>query len=247
MVCKVGGRYRVGKLLGAGTFGTVYLARDIKKGQDVAVKLKIALEWGSRLEHKCNVYQAISGIHRIPKMLWYGMEGTLLFTSHSKLSVLKSLHDHHYVHLNIKPDNFMIGTGNRSSQVFLIDFRLTQLFCNPDIHEHIMQVKGLDITGTSLAYVIIYLVKGQLPWQGIIIHPSQVHHDKVLKLKQVTIARALCNGLPQPFIKFIQHIQSLKFEDKPDYWYLYSLLTQCILPLNQMPLTTQTVPLLVTG
>jgi serine/threonine protein kinase len=40
---------------------------------------------------------------------------TLLFTSHSKLSVLKSLHDHHYVHLDVKPDNFMIGTGDRSS------------------------------------------------------------------------------------------------------------------------------------
>jgi serine/threonine protein kinase len=52
---------------------------------------------------------------------------TLLFTSHSKLSVLKSLHDHHYVHLDVKPDNFMIGTGDRSSRVFLIDFGLTLL------------------------------------------------------------------------------------------------------------------------
>src|SRR5260370_15384248 len=73
---------------------------------------------------------------------------TLLFTSNSKLSVLKSLHDHHYVHLNVKPDNFMIGAGDRSSPVFLINFGLTRLFCNPATHEHITQAKRLDITGT---------------------------------------------------------------------------------------------------
>jgi serine/threonine protein kinase len=192
----------------------------------------------------------------------------LLFTSHSKLSVLKSLHDHHYVHLDVKPDNFMIGTGDRSSRVFLIDFGLTRLFRNPATRKHITQFKGLDITGTvcyssinshlgltqsrrddleSLAYAIVYLVKGRLPWQGIAVHPGQVHHDEVLKLKQVTTAKTLCKGLPQPFIEFIQHIRSLGFEDKPDYRYLHSLLTQCILPLNQMPPTTWTEPLLVTG
>jgi len=61
------------------------------------------------------------------------------------------------------------------------------------------------------------------------------------------MAKTLCEGMPQPFVKFIQHIQSLDFEDKPDYWYLRSLLAQCVLPLNQMSPTTQTEPLLVTG
>ena len=284
----------------------VYLGRDIKKERDVAVKLEVALEGGSKLEREYEVYRAISGMRGIPKMLWYGMEGrynamvlsrlgctleemarlsvldahavftyakqmvlspcsrsTLLFTSHSKLLVLKSLHDRHYVHLDVKPDNFMMGTGNRSSQVFLIDFGLTRLFRNPATHKHITQVKGLDITGTvcyssinshlglrqsrrddleSLAYVIIYLVKGRLPWQSIAVHPGQVHHDEVLKLKQGTTAKTLCKGLPQPFIKFIQHIRSLGFDDKPDYWYLHSLLAQCILLLNQTQLTTSTEP-----
>ncbi|KAH9966915.1 kinase-like domain-containing protein [Russula compacta] len=238
----------------------VYLGRDIKNGQDVAMKLEVALEWGSKLKHKYNVYWAISGIHEIPKMLWYRMEGMLLFISYSKLSVLKSLHDHHYIHLDVKPDNFMIGTGDRLSQVFLIDFRLTWLFHNLATCKHIMQVKGLDITGTVhyslinshlgltqsqcdnlelLAYIIVYLVKGWLPWQGIAVHSSQ--------LEQVTMAKTLCEGLPQSFIRLIQHIQSLSFEDRPDYQYLHSLLMQCILPLNQTPPITPTEPLLVTS
>ena len=157
----------------------------------------------------------------------------------------------------------MMGTGDRSRRVFLIDFGLTRLFRNPATHKHITQVKGLDITGTvryssinshlgltqsrcddleSLAYAIIYLVKGQLPWQGIAVRPGQVHYDEVLKLKQETPAKILCKGLPQPFIKFIRHIRSLGFEDEPDYRYLHSLLAQCILPLNQMPLATLTKP-----
>ena len=55
--------------------GTVYSGKDIKKGRDVAVKLEVALERGSRLDREYNVYQAISGIRGIPKMIWYGMEG----------------------------------------------------------------------------------------------------------------------------------------------------------------------------
>lgn len=162
----------------------------------------------------------------------------------------------------------MIDTNDRSSCVFLIDFGLTRLFRNPATRKHITQVQELDLIGTvryasinnhlgltqsrrddleSLAYVIVYLVKGWLPWQGIAVHPGQVHHDEVLKLKQETAVDTLCKGLPQPFIKFIQHIRSLGFEDKPDYPYLHALLAQCILPLNQTLLTTPTEPLLVTG
>ena len=163
----------------------------------------------------------------------------------------------------------MMGTGDRSSRVFLIDFGLTQLFWNPATGNHIAQVRGLDITGTvryssinshlgrtqsrrddleSLAYVIVYLVKGRLPWQGVASHPGRVNYDKVLKIKQLTMAKTLSEGMPQPFVKFIQHIQSLDFEDEPNYRYLRSLLAQCILPLNQMsPPATQTEPSLVTS
>ena len=147
----------------------------------------------------------------------------------------------------------MMGTDDGSSRVFLIDFGLARLFRNPTTRKHIKQVKGLDITGTvryssisshlgrtqsrrddleSLAYVIVYLVKGRLPWQGVAIRPGQVRHDKVLKIKQAITANTLCEGMLQPFLEFVQHIQSLDFEDEPDYRYLRSLLAQCVLPLN---------------
>jgi len=83
----------------------------------------------------------------------------------------------------------MIGTGDRSSQVFLIDFGLTWLFHNPATYKYITQIKGLNLTGTvcclsinnhlrltqsqhddleSLAYVIVHLVKGRLSSKALL-------------------------------------------------------------------------------
>jgi hypothetical protein len=138
-----------------------------------------------------------------------------------------------------------------SKQVFLIDFGLAQLFHNPATRSHTTQTGGSNVLGTiryssinchlglppsprddleSLVYVIIYLAKGSLPWQGITVQPGQSHQDEVLKLKQATTVNALCEGLPQPFVEFVEHIWSLKFRDKPDYKYLRAILEKCALP-----------------
>ena len=85
----------------------------------------------------------------------------------------------------------------------------------------------------SLVYVIVYLAKERLPWQGIAVRPDQVHEDEVMKLKQATTVKALCEGLPQPFLEFVEHIQCLGFRDKPDYKYLHSILGKCTSPDSQ--------------
>ena len=82
----------------------------------------------------------------------------------------------------------MLGIGKWSNWVFLMDFGLAQLFRNPATHSHTAQTKGSSVIGTvryssinchlgltpsqrddleSLVYIIVYLVKGRLPWQGI--------------------------------------------------------------------------------
>jgi serine/threonine protein kinase len=169
------------------------------------------------------------------------------------------LHDRHFVHLDVKPDNFILGVGELSNQVFLIDFGLAQLFRNPATRRHIAQSNEYSVTGTlryasinchlgltpsrrddleSLVYAIVYLVKGCLPWQGIIVQPDQIHEDEVLKVKQATTVKALCKGLPQPFVEFAGHIRRLGFRNKPDYKYLRSILEKCALPqTNASPIS----------
>ena len=60
-------------------------------------------------------------------------------------------------------------------------------------------------------YIIIYLAKGSLPWQGIVVQLGQIHQDEVLRVKQATTVKALYKGLPQPFVEFVEHIWCLSF------------------------------------
>jgi serine/threonine protein kinase len=165
-----------------------------------------------------------------------------------KLLILESLHGQHYIHLDVKPDNFALGIGKLSNHVYLFDFGIAQLFRNPATRRHF---NGSGVIGTiryssinchlgltpsrrddleSLVYTIVYLAKGSLPWQGIIVQPGQIHEDEVLKVKQATTVEALCEGLPQPFVEFVEHIRCLGFRDRPGYEYLCSILEKCALP-----------------
>jgi len=88
---RVGGRYRIGKLLGTGgsgkphsdqvhlislsSLGSVYLGKDIRNEASVALKIGHGGSSPSKLAHEYNVYAAISGSMGIPEVLWYGKEG----------------------------------------------------------------------------------------------------------------------------------------------------------------------------
>ena len=76
-------------------------------------------------------------------------------------------------------------------------------------------------------YSIVYLFRGRLPWQDIKEDSVEKYKEVVLK-KKTALAKALCQGLPPPFVAFVQHIQLLGFDEKPQYDYLCTLLTQCL-------------------
>jgi serine/threonine protein kinase len=87
---RVGGQYRVGKLLGTGgsgefnsnsslphflsLLGRVYLGKDIRMGTDVALKIGHP-SLPSTLSHEYNVYTTLAGNIGIPQVFWYGKEG----------------------------------------------------------------------------------------------------------------------------------------------------------------------------
>jgi casein kinase I family protein HRR25 len=60
----------------------------------------------------------------------------------------------------------------------------------------------------SLGYVLLYLFRGSLPWQG---------------LKITTSIKVLCHGLPSEFSAYMTYVMALRFDDKPDYKYLRKL------------------------
>jgi hypothetical protein len=124
---------------------------------------------------------------------------------------------------------------------------LDRLFHNPATYLHTPYTTKHSVVGTlpftsingqqghaqshrddleSLAYTITFLARSHLPWTAISVCKN---HDKkaVLRKKMTVTTEELCEGLPPPFSKFVVHVHSLGFNEKPDYQYLHSILLQC--------------------
>lgn len=100
------------------------------------------------------------------------------------LQRIEYVHHRHFLHRDIKPDNFLIGSGKRSNKVFIIDFGLAKRYLQRD-GTHIPYRDNKNLTGTaryasinthlgieqgrrddleSLGYVLMYFLRGSLPW-----------------------------------------------------------------------------------
>lgn len=130
-----------------------------------------------------------------------------------------------------------MGVSEHANIVHLIDFGFSKEFRDPNTHMHIPHKEMISLTETamfvsihshsgielgrhddleSLAYVLIYFLRGLLPWQGL-------SRDLIAKSKQETSTSDLCHGLPVELHALLNYSHSLSFDDKPDYSYLSCL------------------------
>lgn len=151
---------------------------------------------------------------------------------------LQTIHDKCFLHRDIKPDNFLMGLGKKQHIVYLIDFGLAKRYKDPRTGEHIPYRDGKSLTGTaryasanthigveqsrrddleSVGFVMIYFLKGKLPWQGIAAKTKKSKYDKIKEKKISTTIDELVKGLPKEFHSYMKYCRSLKFEEKPDY------------------------------
>ena len=133
-----------------------------------------------------------------------------------------------------------MGVGKRADTVYIIDFGLSKEFRHPDTYLHIPYNGAQGLVGSatfasihshlgfelgrrddleSLAYILIYFLRGSLPWQGLGLETR----DLVVENKQATSTLDLCQGLPVQLLAFLEYCRSLSFDDKPDYDYLYNI------------------------
>ena len=59
------------------------------------------------------------------------------------------MHSRHFLHRDIKPDNFLIGIGKKQHYVYIIDFGLAKRFRDPKTGERIPYRDGKNLTGTA--------------------------------------------------------------------------------------------------
>jgi hypothetical protein len=70
----------------------------------------------------------------------------------------------------------------------------------------------------SLFYIIIYFIKGELPWQNIKCKTRQEKYNKIFEIKKkVTEDGELVEDLPLEMKKILEYILGLNFAERPNY------------------------------
>lgn len=129
-------------------------------------------------------------------------------------------------------------------KVNIIDFGLSRIYIKEDAH--IPNKTDASIVGTmryisthihegnvysrrddiiSILYVIIYLLKGKLPWCGLKIEAGdkRTKAEIVYEVKKRIPISELCKGLPAIFERMLTYAYKIAFDEKPDYIYLKRL------------------------
>ena len=72
----------------------------------------------------------------------------------------------------------------------------------------------------SLGYIMLYFCRGSLPWQGLTAVTREEKYNLIMEKKSTTPIEVLCRGFPNEFVIYFTYIRNLRFDDKPDYFYL---------------------------
>ena len=114
-------------------------------------------------------------------------------------------------HIPNKPNSSIVGTMR---------------YISTHIHEGNVYSRRDDII--SILYVIIYLLKGRLPWCGLkkSAGDKRTKAEIIYEMKKITPIQQLCKGLPAIFERMLTYAYKIEFDEKPDYIYLKRLCKQ---------------------
>jgi len=65
----------------------------------------------------------------------------------------------------------------------------------------------------SIGYMLVYMYKGKLPWQGIR-HKEKKEKYRLIGQKKSSITdEELCSGMPKEFVVFLKYVRNLDFDE----------------------------------
>jgi casein kinase 1 len=76
--------------------------------------------------------------------------------------------------------------------------------------------------------VLLYFLKGSLPWQGLPGRSKNEKYNNIKKKKLEVTVEELCKGYPDEFKEFMNYCRKLSFTEDPDYKYIIGLFEGCM-------------------
>ncbi|KAI1792270.1 kinase-like domain-containing protein [Ganoderma leucocontextum] len=163
------------------------------------------------------------------------------------LVVVEHVHESGIVHCDLKPRNFVFGTGENTGRLHLIDFGLSRPWIDPtgqpfpeesncgfrgttqfaSRNVHLRHTPSRRDDMESLAYIVVKLLMGTLPWA------DTRSDDELLSIIYAHTGSTLCQGYDDVFAQFVDYARSLQYEDTPRYQYWRCAFRQLIPGLSE--------------